>query len=101
MSSKKAPAPSVVRWVRPFRTQTSALLRIKGGLYEVVQLRDPVEGVVGYQIFKLDGSGVRYAVDVTGAAWTCECGDFIHRRDGRDARGCKHVRALKAALAAA
>jgi hypothetical protein len=46
-----------------------------------------------YRLSKDDGR--RYDVMESAYGPTCDCPDFIFRRDGIDPKGCKHVRALR------
>ncbi|HEU5116418.1 MAG TPA: hypothetical protein VFT74_07035 [Isosphaeraceae bacterium] len=46
-----------------------------------------------YRLSKEDG--LRYDVTETAYGASCDCPDFIFRRDGLDPQGCKHVRALR------
>jgi CheY-like chemotaxis protein len=71
----------------------------QAALYEVVAFREH-GAVVGYRLQKVTaGPEALYDVDVRTDPWTCDCPDatFCPERPG----GCKHVLALKAALAAA
>ena len=75
-----------------------AALEINGTAYTVEQLLggEALE-LVGYRLTNR-ASGKVYDVEITADAWRCDCPDFIHRRDGKDAKGCKHVAGLRAAL---
>jgi hypothetical protein len=55
-------------------------------------LADPVLARRAFQLTKPDGT--RYDVSQTHYGLTCDCPDFIYRRDGIDPLGCKHIRAL-------
>jgi hypothetical protein len=48
----------------------------------------------GYRLVK--SGGTAYDVEQTQHGPTCDCPDFVFRRDGLDPAGCKHVRALVA-----
>ena len=53
----------------------------------------------GHLLFK--GDGAVYAVDARDAAWSCDCPDSLYSRPRAttpEARQCKHVRCLTAAL---
>ncbi len=41
-------------------------------------------------------SGVIFDVAETVHGATCDCPDFVFRRDGPDPRGCLHIRAMRA-----
>lgn len=50
---------------------------------------------IGSRAFRLTKpNGVGYDVAQTEYGPTCDCPDFVFRRDGLDPDGCKHVRAL-------
>lgn len=53
---------------------------------------DPVLADRAFQLTKPDGNS--YNVSQTRYGLTCDCPDFIYRRDGLDPAGCKHIRAL-------
>ncbi|MEW4570440.1 hypothetical protein AB1L88_21450 [Tautonia sp. JC769] len=55
-------------------------------------LADPVLARRAFQLTKPDGT--RYDVSQAHHGLTCDCPDFIYRRDGLDPLGCKHIRAL-------
>ena len=46
--------------------------------------------------FRLSRKSDVYDVAQTVHGPTCDCPDFIFRRDGRDPRGCLHIRAMLA-----
>ena len=47
-----------------------------------------------YRLTKTDGTA--YDAAVTEHGLTCDCPDFIFRRDGIDPEGCKHIKAMVA-----
>ena len=47
-----------------------------------------------YRLSKADGTEYDAALTVHGL--TCDCPDFIFRRDGIDPEGCKHIKAMVA-----
>jgi hypothetical protein len=55
---------------------------------------DPPIAARAFQLRKPDGTF--YDVAQTPFGSTCDCPDFVYRRDGLDPLGCKHVRALRA-----
>jgi hypothetical protein len=68
------------------------VLDINGAVYTVTLLH--LDGrVIAYRLEKLDGA--TYDIDATGPQWTCDCPDATYRQ-----RECKHLRAVRAALAA-
>jgi hypothetical protein len=71
-------------------------LAINGQPYTVTVLRGP-NGVMGYRMGKADGTV--YDIGTTEKRWTCDCPDATV--NGERPGGCKHVAALRAALAVA
>jgi hypothetical protein len=72
------------------------VLAINGTAYEVLPLYDG-EALAGYRLLKADGA--MYDVGTAGPdGWSCDCPDATFRPDRPV--GCKHVKALRAALAA-
>ncbi len=90
------------------RTKSSTPSRIQGGLrsahlfltinqtlYAVHPLEcEPSAARRAFRLNKADGT--LYDVAQTQDGPYCDCPDFIFRRDGIDAAGCKHVQALVA-----
>jgi hypothetical protein len=66
-------------------------LTINGTAYAVRPVPSP-DGRA-WSIRKPDGT--RHAVAETPHGPTCDCGDFTWRRDGIDADGRKHIRAMR------
>ena len=109
--NRKAPQPvsGSARWVGGVPSQGrlddgDAILQItvagkEPGFYHVETNRDG-ETVRGYRLIKIDAllNAATYDVELHGdGSLTCDCPDAINvERPG----GCKHVKALKAALAA-
>lgn len=86
------PATGTCQWVG--RAPNGApLLRINEKTYEVHRTD------TGYAMYTVRfGEVVRYEVVTTwGSGWTCDCPDATNRAERADC--CKHIRALKAALA--
>ena len=85
------PVHGVVKWLSRPGFMGAGVLTINGTLYHVLRL----DGGVGYRLEKTDGT--LYDVNTEAATWTCDCKDatFCPERPG----GCKHVAALRAALA--
>ena len=74
---------------------TRLLLVIGQTIYRVRPVRDdPGAASRAFRLNKLDGT--LYDVEQTPFGPTCDCPDFIFRRDGLDPSGCKHVKALVA-----
>jgi hypothetical protein len=102
MQRTRSPAPAkpvsgTWRWaVQPTSTHPGCLV-INTTSYMVEELLDAL-CLVGYRLKKHDGT--TYDIDIGQSPWACECGDYQYRRANRDAKGCKHVAALRAALAA-
>src|SRR4051812_48588070 len=102
---KKPPAPvhGKARWIkRPASPRHAGRLEITNGNgqaqeYDVVPIISG-ETLVGYLLFK--DRTTSYAIDVTVNPWTCECGDYVFRREGSETPECKHVAGLRVALAA-
>lgn len=91
MSSLTNPA----RPVKPAPDSCSLTLEINGTFYACVRLDpDPAVAKVAWRLIKPDGE--TYAVSVNGHGPSCDCPDFIFRRDGKDRLGCKHVQACRA-----
>jgi hypothetical protein len=90
------PATGVCRWlVKPNAQHAGGVLSINGTAYEVLPLYDGAARV-GYRLLKADAT--MYDVATTAPhGWTCDCPDatFHPERAG----GCKHIQALRAALA--
>lgn len=85
-------------WLIPVRPCGCGLLRLKGTLYwcEALTCYEPAaeaDVLVGYRLTNLVTMKV-HDIDVSGHRWTCDCGDWVFRREaaGTD---CKHIRALK------
>jgi hypothetical protein len=54
---------------------------------------------VGYRLEKIGtGDQTAYDLDATQQPWTCECKDYLYRRAGKDAHGCKHIAGIRKAL---
>jgi hypothetical protein len=88
------PVSGNCRWVVPIGPVShTGVLEINLAVYTVTVLYLYGERT-GYRLEKLDGAV--YDIDATGAQWICDCPDATYRQ-----RACKHVAALRAALAAA
>jgi hypothetical protein len=88
------PASGVCRWLsKPNAHHEGSMLAINGTAYEVLPLYDG-EALVGYRLLKADATMYDLPADLSG----CDCPDhtFHPERPG----GCKHIKALQAALAA-
>jgi hypothetical protein len=102
MATVTAPAPKSKPARQPAGT-CSLTLTINGTRYRVRPIDGREFGALrAFRLVKLggkpapDGGPCVYDVaeDLTGAA--CDCPDFIIRRDGLCAAGCKHLRAMRA-----
>ena len=91
------PASGLCRWLtKPNAHHEGGALEINGTAYEVLPLFDGA-ALVGYRLLKADGT--MYDVGTAGAhGWTCDCPDATYHPERPG--GCKHVQALRAALAA-
>ena len=77
---------------RPGRCRLT--LTINGRHYAVRPIASQADDVS--RAFRLSRKGDVYDVALTVHGPTCDCPDFIFRRDGIDPAGCKHVKALVA-----
>ena len=86
-------AHGTCQWIEPAKNGNRQLI-VNGVLYELEDLQGR-----GYRLYRLkDGAVVAYDIDTrTPHGWTCDCPDATYRPDRPG--GCKHVRALQAALA--
>jgi hypothetical protein len=104
-----APSQGSFKWLNSCPVMGCYRLRIRSG--ETVNDYDVEPDAEGWRLHylavvwtaDLEGRRIRsirlkdYLVRTKSPAWTCSCDDFKHRvRDG----GCKHVKALRKALAA-
>ena len=81
---KATPAPSTCRLI----------IEIGDTAYRVRPIPAPAFGHRrAYRLRKGDGTAYDVADTLHGA--TCDCGDQVFRREGLDALGCKHIRALR------
>jgi hypothetical protein len=93
------PATGTCRWLsKPNPDHSGGVLQINGAAYELLPLFADDDGkvLVGYRLLKADGA--MYDVETAGPRGsTCDCPDvtFHPERPG----GCKHVAAVRAALA--
>lgn len=82
------------RWVEPLgEYDTAAVLSINGTPYTLYVNEADNGSVLGYQLVKPDGT----VYDVNAETWTCDCPDGTYRP--HRPQGCKHAKALRAALA--
>ncbi len=83
------------RALRPARAVCRLTIAINGMDYRVNPNRaDGSAALKAYRLTKTDGTGYDAALTVHGL--TCDCPDFIFRRDGIDPEGCKHIKAMVA-----
>jgi hypothetical protein len=81
--------------IGPARAVCRLTMAINGVDYRVEP--NPAEAYAvrkAYRLSKPDGTA--YDVALTGFGLTCDCPDFIFRRDGIDPDGCKHIKAMVA-----
>jgi hypothetical protein len=69
-------------------------LTINGRHYAVRPIASQADDVP--RAFRLSRKGEVYDVAQTAHGPTCDCPDFIFRRDGLDPLGCLHIRAMRA-----
>jgi hypothetical protein len=87
-------ASGVCRWLtRPNAEHAGGVLAINGTAYEVLPLFDGA-ALVGYRLLKADATMYDLPADLSG----CDCPDRTFNPD-RPGGGCKHMLALRAALA--
>ncbi len=77
---------------RPTHGTCRLTLSINGTAYGVTPNRGAA--VKAFRLRKADGTVYDVSQDVHGLA--CDCPDFIFHRDGLDAAGCKHIKAMAA-----
>ncbi len=73
----------------PDEANGNRVLEINGTAYEVEAL------VGGYRLYRWKGAEIK-TIDIDAQTWQCDCEDATFRPERPG--GCKHVRALKAAL---
>lgn len=79
------PAPAVCRLTMEINGTDYRIEPNPGGAFDVSR---------AYRLRKRDGTA--YDVARTDYGLTCDCPDFIFRRDGLDPSGCKHLKAMVA-----
>jgi hypothetical protein len=85
------PVSGTCRWIKYLQWPFPGVLQINGTAYTVTALTNEQTGQIeGYRLVKQDGT----TYDVDAHWWTCDCPDAVYRN-----RECKHVKALRAALA--
>jgi hypothetical protein len=90
---KAKPVSGTCKWVLPIGEVGTGVLSINGVSYTTTVLKDQ-DRVTGYRLQKFDG--MVYDIDASREQWGCDCPDATYRE-----RECKHVKALRAALAVA
>jgi hypothetical protein len=84
-----------VKTARPTHGTCRLTLRIIGTVYTVRPI--PADAFAALKAFRLrKDDGTVYDVAQTVHGLECDCPDFIFHRDGIDADGCKHLKALVA-----
>lgn len=82
------------RNVRPVSGKCRLVLLINGTPYHVRPLQPhPEVASRALRLTKADGTAYDVAATVHGLE--CSCPDFTFHRQGRDAKGCKHIAALR------
>ncbi|HJT79460.1 MAG TPA: hypothetical protein VJ739_19850 [Gemmataceae bacterium] len=88
------PAHGVCRWItKPNAERAGGVLAINGTAYEVLPVYDG-EALAGYRLLKADGAMYDLPADLSG----CDCPDHCYHPERPG--GCKHMGAMRAALAA-
>ncbi len=83
------------RTIGPARASCRLTMAINGVDYRVEPNAAEAYAVMkAYRLNKADGTA--YDVAWTDHGLTCDCPDFIFRRDGLDPAGCKHIKAMVA-----
>lgn len=85
-----APAPPPAPTRRPGRCRLT--LTINNSNYDVRPIAPGDDSVL--KAFRLTRDGHVYDVALHPYGHTCDCPDFIFRRDGLDPEGCLHIRAM-------
>jgi len=83
------------RTVKPVAGRCTLTLAINGTAYAVIPLH-PHPEVAGTALRLRKEDGTTYDIAVTEHGHECSCPDFVFNRDGKDAKGCKHLAALRA-----
>src|SRR5438270_6135841 len=94
-ASQPTTKPTRTRKAKPAAPDTTRLfLSIRDQVYRVARLKaqDP-EIRLAYRLKRADGKAA-HDVHVDGHGAHCTCGDHVHRHEGIDDLGCKHIRAL-------
>jgi len=73
------------------------ILSINGTPYSFEEITDAL-CLLGYRLRKKDGTCYDIDTHSDPEQWLCECPDFQYRRANRQAKGCKHVASIRAAL---
>lgn len=95
MSTLTASPEAAVAITPPRGRKYQLYLTIDGFPYSVRPVvSDPYLARRAFAVTKPDGTS--YDVAQTHHGATCDCPDYVYRRDGLDPAGCKHVRALVA-----
>src|SRR5689334_7450639 len=81
------------RVIVPARAVCRLTMAINGVDYGVEPNAPGASAVLkAYRLKKADGTA--YDVALTDFGLTCDCPDFLFRRDGIDPAGCKHIKAM-------
>ncbi len=96
MASVPSPRAAVQRRkpARPAHGVARLTLFINGTAYNVRPIAcDPAAALTAVRLRKSDGTTYHVALPHDGHP-ICDCPDYVFHRDGIDADGCKHIRAL-------
>jgi hypothetical protein len=97
LTASPAPVKSARKPTRPVHGVCGLTLSINGARSKVHPIDGRAEGPGrAYRLTKQAADGAVYdlAEDQDGAVG--DCPDFVYRREGLDAAGCKHIRAARA-----
>lgn len=82
--------------VAPVSGVAKLFLEINGDRYTVIPIEaDPEVAMVAWRLTSMAGKVYDVRRDEHGFP-SCDCYDFLYRRENRDPKGCKHVAALVA-----
>jgi hypothetical protein len=95
--------PGEPRRIRPARAVCRLTIAINGMDYQVnPNVAEGPAALKAYRLTKTDGTEYDLAEHISPPVEearhyvTCDCPDFIFRRDGIDPEGCKHIKAMVA-----
>jgi hypothetical protein len=95
LTANPAPVKTTRKAPRPAHGTCALTLSINRQRYRVRPLPCADSGIAkAYRLAKFDGKV--YDVSEGPHGQSCDCPDFVFRRDGLDASGCKHIKAMVA-----